>query len=92
MINIDIWSKTFKTVQFSNGSISGLGKPLSELLDSMAHLRHSAVHRTAISVNRVLGFLIDAERMVTLLEDEDAASDITRLRGTLELVIDESVP
>ena len=88
-VELHVWSRTLRKAQFSKESIGALGKSLGELLDSIAHLRHTAVHRLEISVNRVLEFLIDSERLATLLEDDNAATRITRQRGALELAIDE---
>ena len=88
-VELHVWSRTLRKAQFSKESTGGLGKPLGELLESVAQLRHTAVHRIMISVNRVLEFLIDSERLATLLEDDNAAARITRQRGALELAIDE---
>lgn len=88
-VELHVWSKTLINAQFSKESTGGLGKPLEALLESIADLRHPAVHRIEISVNRVLEFLLDSERLATLLEDDNAATRIIRQRGALELAIDE---
>ena len=88
-VELHVWSRPLRRAQFSDESIGALGKSLAELLDSIAHLRHTAVHRIRVSVNRVLQFLLDSERLATLLNDENAAKRIARQRGTLELAVDE---
>lgn len=82
-VELHVWSRTLKNAQLSvNDSIHGPDKPLKEHLESIAHLRHTAVHRIAVSVNRLLEFLLDSERLATFLR-------IARQRGALELAIDE---
>jgi len=51
----------------------------------MAQLRHKAVHRIRVTVNRVRQYLLDAERLMTLLQDEAASKQLALLRQNAEL-------
>lgn len=88
-VELNIWSRTLKKSMFPEEDIDRLGKPLAQVLESIAHLRHTAVHRIQVSVNRVLEFLTDAERLATLLGDDIAVAQITRQQGALELTVEE---
>jgi hypothetical protein len=39
--------------KFDADKLAELGKPFPELLDSIAQLRHTAVHRVRVSANKV---------------------------------------
>jgi hypothetical protein len=67
----------------------GLGKPFAQILDSIVHLRHTAVHRLRISANRLEQFMIDAEALVRLLRDDYCRLKLTRLRMDTQLTIGE---
>lgn len=66
-----------------------MGKPFPQVLDSMAQLRHTAVHRIRVTVNRVHQYLLDAERLMLLLQDEAASKQLTALRQKAELATED---
>lgn len=52
-VELNLWARIFSTNQerFSQEGVGKLGKPLSQLFDSVAQLRHTAVHRVRVSAN-----------------------------------------
>jgi len=66
-----------------------LDKPLKDLLNTIANLRHTAVHRIRISVNRLELFLRDAESLSRLLRDSDCITKLSRLRRETHLAIED---
>lgn len=55
----------------------------------MAQLRHTAVHRILVTVSRVHQYLFDAERLMTLLQDEAASKQLALLRQKAELATED---
>lgn len=90
-IELNIWSKSFRSTrdEFTADKLKEIGKPLPDLLDAIAHLRHTAVHRIPISANRVIQFMVDAESLAKLLEDDACAKLLFHLRMATEVTIDE---
>lgn len=88
---LNLWSKVFLEHEdkFAADEMDELGKPFEELLDSMAHLRHTAVHRLRVTVNRIEQFMVDSESLARLLQDETCAKTLSRLRRETQLTIDE---
>ena len=88
---LNIWARFLRSKQpgFPTDSIADLGKPYSELLDSLVEVRHTAVHRIRVTVSRVQDYLRDAETFATLIEDRNASSQIAFLRGQTELAVDD---
>ena len=75
--------------KFSSESIDELGKPFSQLLDTIAHVRHTAVHRLRVRVNRIEEFMVDSESLARLLQEDTCALALSRLRRETLLTIDE---
>lgn len=65
------------------------GKSLEDLLGSIVHLRHTAVHRSRITVGRVQQFLADAESLAKLLCDDTSSSVLAKLRWKTHAIVDE---
>ncbi|EMC91556.1 hypothetical protein BAUCODRAFT_134403 [Baudoinia panamericana UAMH 10762] len=89
-VELNVWTRTFKSARCLDETALTLRIPLSELFESIADLRHTAVHRIQVSVNRLLQFLADAEALATLLNNDHAADYVARQRGRLEVLIDET--
>jgi len=68
---------------------SELGKSFHELLDSIAQLRHTAVHRVRVSANKVEQFMTEAESLANILHNNICARMLSRLRLEAQQVIDE---
>lgn len=90
-VELNIWANTFRSKKdiFSPDSLAEMGKPFPQVLDSMAQLRHTAVHRIRVTVNRVHQYLLDAERLMLLLQDEAASKQLTALRQKAELATED---
>ena len=69
--------------------IDEVGKPLTQLLESITQLRHTAVHRLRVSANRLEQFVIDAESLSRLLRDDSCAQQLSRLRRETKMTIDD---
>lgn len=90
-VKLNQWSRVFKSNRdkFPTEKLKELGKPLAEFLESISQLRHTAVHRLRVSVARVEQFMVDAEALVNLLQDDACATTLFRLRQETQLIIDE---
>jgi hypothetical protein len=65
------------------------GRPLSEILNSLSHLRHTAVHRIRVTADRVYQFICDAENLSIILGDCESSERLADLRRGLESTIDD---
>jgi hypothetical protein len=59
------------------------GRPLSTVLGSLVQLRHTAVHRQRVTALEVQLFLEDAESLLDLLDDGEAAKEISNVHRSL---------
>ena len=66
-----------------------VGKPLEKLFQSIADIRHTAVHRVRISGKGIEQFILDAESLATLLDDSVCLKSLTKLRRDTRLAIEE---
>jgi hypothetical protein len=62
---------------------------LSEILNSLSHLRHTAVHRIRVTADRVYQFICDAENLSIILGDCESSERLADLRRGLESTIDD---
>ncbi|KAH6874201.1 hypothetical protein B0T10DRAFT_449413 [Thelonectria olida] len=87
---LNIWATEFlqRQSEFADRK-SNTGKPLEKLFHSVADVRHTAVHRIRVSARGIEQFLLDAEGLATLLEDEVCLKSLTKLRRDTQLVIGE---
>ena len=85
------WSRVLRSHEdkFSQADLQELGKPFPDVLDSISHLRHTAVHRLRISANRLEQFMVDAEALVRLLRDNDRVQKLSRIRVETQLTLGE---
>lgn len=90
-VELNRWPRVFLSNQdkFSADAMDELGEPLAQLLDSMTQLRHTAVHRLRVSVKRIDQFMVDAESLVRLLQDDACIRMLSRLRRETQLTVDE---
>lgn len=90
-VELNVWSSVFLSNKkmFSAESLEKLGKPFAKILDSLAQLRHTAVHRIRVTVSRVEQFLLDAESFSRLLEDNNTTDDLVKLRRATKLAVDD---
>ncbi|KAI1027169.1 hypothetical protein LB504_008018 [Fusarium proliferatum] len=65
----------------------GINKPLPELLQSIAKIRHTAVHRVRTDSTGLQGFLADAEDLARALGDDLRTEAISKLRFHTQSVI-----
>ncbi|KAK9441500.1 ubiquinol-cytochrome-c reductase cytochrome c1 [Metarhizium brunneum] len=57
-----------------------VGKPINQLFQSLANIRHTAVHRIRLSAKGIEKYLSDAELFVTLIGDTVHLETIDKLR------------
>jgi hypothetical protein len=90
-VELNIWAHLFRCNEdkFDPKTVLELGKPFSELLDSIAQLRHTAVHRVRVSASKVQQFLIEAESLANLLHNNTATQTLSRLRREAQHVVDD---
>jgi hypothetical protein len=75
--------------EFNQSSVDEIGKPLPDLLNSIAQLRHTAVHRLRLTANRTLQFVVDAEALVKLLRDDVTLDVVASIRRHVQTCIGE---
>ena len=90
-VELNIWARVFRHNEdrFDAEKLLDLGKPFSELLDSIAQLRHTAVHRVRVSANKVCQFMTEAESLANILHNDTCARTLSRIRREAKQVIDE---
>ncbi|KAK0302381.1 hypothetical protein LTR82_017887 [Friedmanniomyces endolithicus] len=69
--------------------LEGIGKSFDDLLDSSCHLRHTAVHRLRVTAARVEQFMSDAEVLCRLMQDEQSAETVARMRRKMQACVEE---
>lgn len=65
------------------------GRPFSEMMNSLNHLRHTAVHRIRVTANRFYQFICDAENLSIILGDCESSERLAGLRRGLQSTIDD---
>ncbi|RDL30367.1 Uncharacterized protein BP5553_10245 [Venustampulla echinocandica] len=90
-VELNIWARIFCSNEdkFDAEKLDQLGKPFPEFLDSIAQLRHTAVHRVRVSANTVRQFMIEAEFLADILHDNICARTLSCLRREVQQVVDE---
>jgi hypothetical protein len=62
---------------------------LSEILNSLSHLRHTTVHWIRVTTNRVYQFIRDAKNLSIILGDSESSAHLANLRRGLDSTIDD---
>lgn len=90
-VELNVWSKLLlsNSDKLAISKVEQLGKPLDMVFDTLAQLRHTAVHRLRVSANRIEQFMIDSELLAILLEDDICAKTMCQLRRETQLTIGE---
>lgn len=90
-VELNIWARTLLSNQdrFREADLDRLGKSFDELANSLSRIRHTAVHRLRISANALELFLVDAENLLHILQDDHRTKCLTRLRRETQLTIGE---
>ena len=71
------------------GKAQDVGKPLEQLFQSVADIRHTAVHRVRVSAKGIEQFILDAESLATLLDNRACLTSLTKLRRDTLIAIEE---
>ena len=89
-VELNRWTSEFfaRKEQFAAMDVKTV-KPLDDLLRSIAAIRHTAVHRLRISVKSIEQYLLDAESLLTLLDDQTNLAVVCRLRCETQSIIGE---
>ncbi|KAI0805229.1 hypothetical protein GGR55DRAFT_285014 [Xylaria sp. FL0064] len=69
--------------------VDDTGKPIAKLLNSVANIRHTAVHRICISARGLEQLLLNAESFADLLGDTTRLKLLTEVRRNIQLTIEE---
>jgi hypothetical protein len=90
-VELNCWMGMFKSREnlFDTERVAALVKPFGELLNSIAQIRHTAVHRLKITAGKVESLLADAETLAALLGDDICSKQLTRLRRETHSVVEE---
>ncbi len=90
-MELNIWSNELRRhkQKLVPEDLEGIGKSFEDLLDSLCHLRHTAVHRLRVTAARVEQFMRDAEALCRLLQDEQAAEIVARMRRKMQACVEE---
>lgn len=90
-VELNKWARILRANEhrLSAEGLRNLGSPFNTVLDSLATLRHTAVHRLPVTATKVEEFLLNAEALATLLQEEACADALTQLRREVQLIIGE---
>jgi len=90
-VELNIWARVFRSNEdkFDAEKLADLGKPFPELLDSIAQLRHTAVHRIRVSAIKVQQFIAEAESFAFILDNNTCVRMLSCLRQESQQVIDD---
>ena len=90
-VELNIWARVFRSNEdkFDAEKLADLGKPFPELLDSIAQLRHTAVHRIRVSAIKVQQFIAEAESFAFILDNNTCVRMLSCLRQGSQQVIDD---
>ena len=86
------WPRIFQTYQEElhlDSLVEEHGKSLSQLLDSITQIRHTAVHRVHRTANTIIQFIIDAESFIKLLRNDSYTTKIATIRRQTQYTIGE---
>jgi len=88
---LNAWTPVFleQQAKVNPELVAQRGRPLSEIMNSLRHLRHTAVHRIRVTANRVFQFICDAENLSIILGDCGSSERLADLRRSLESTIDD---
>ncbi|KAJ3499420.1 hypothetical protein NLG97_g354 [Lecanicillium saksenae] len=79
-VELNLWAGEFSKRLPSFDKSPNVGVPLRELFQSIANIRHTAVHRVGVHAKRIENFLSDGERLMVLLEHAEHREKISKLR------------
>lgn len=90
-VELNIWARLFESRSdaFIEEDVSELGKPSKALFESIAQLRHTAVHRIRVSAHRLEQFLSDAESLCRLLGEPSYTQKLSRLRRETQVAVQD---
>ena len=75
--------------RFDKQGVANLGKPLTEVLESMVRIPHTAVHRLHVTATRIEQYLSDAEILADLLRENACTRRLSRIRWEVSLAADD---
>lgn len=91
---LNIWTNKLPAYAhgFAAEALARLARPYSEVLASLARLRHTAVHRLQVPVEKVEQFVADAEALVGLMgpEGREAVDRLKWTRRRTQLAVQEA--
>ncbi len=70
-------------------SLEEHSKSLSQLLDSITQIRHTAVHRVRRTANTIVQFIVDAESFVKLLRNDNYVNTLSMIRRQTQYTVGE---
>lgn len=90
-VELNVWASVLLEQQAKVNSelVAERGRPMSEIMNSLSHLRHTAVHRIRVTANRVYQFICDAENLCIILGDFESSERLAGLRRGLQSTIDD---
>ena len=88
-VELNKWAQLLKSYErkIIPERLVALDRPVSEVLDSMAQLRHTAVHRVRAPVMQVKHFLDEAETVGHLLGGAECDPSLARLHETAQPIL-----
>ncbi|KGQ10248.1 hypothetical protein BBAD15_g4409 [Beauveria bassiana D1-5] len=88
-VELNLWAGEFARHPSLFDKNPDVGVPLRELFQSIANIRHTAVHRVLVQRKGIEKSLKDAERFMTLLEHTGQRDKISKLRRDTATALDE---
>ena len=88
-VELNLWAGEFSRHLSLFDKSPDVGVPLRELFQSIANIRHTAVHRVRVHAKGIEKSLNDAERLLILLEHTGQLGRISKLRRETGAALDE---
>ena len=88
-VELNQWAGEFSKHRTLFSKSPDIGMPLDELFQSIANIRHTAVHRVRVHARGIQKYLGDAERLMTLLGDTEHLERFSSLRRDTQTTLEE---
>lgn len=88
-VELNIWTAELSRRQSLFNKSPEVGVSLRDLFESIANIRHTAVHRLRVHAKGVDKYLNDAERFTMLLGNKEHLQEISKLRRDTRTAMDE---
>lgn len=88
---LTVWTKLFRNQRDRSDpdKVAELGKPLDDVLSTVAQIRHTAVHRIRVTAARIEQYLKEAQWMANLMGADMCSLKLSSFRREATMAIEE---